>query len=385
MGKEPGCVALLILLITVVLDEVLAAEQELGEFKVFPGMAFKYTFMSSEVTYADAEQNCVDTGQGHLTSILSTEELAFLTEVIKQVEDVPASVWIGLQSGPSGDLEWADGSMVNFTSGLSRAASQICYSWDLRALVWEAVDCSASKKSICKQFSHYETSYNFGDRGDGLLLFDGSYKNRSDAYDRCTGTTWEEVDNAKKLGTDSKYSMSLVSVANQEEAEVIRQAFFHLPEAQQHAHRRQWIGLYQDSTYFEHNGWQDGLLSRYRPPGAKFVDLFARCVHWDLLTNEWSDEVGCYEEISFMCMKPALIPRIDDPIDPVEAPGAKTIGMVFLLIMASFIGLLMLCDIPTLVIRGRKICCRNLTHPCRKTKDYKKVHAVTPPGPSEVD
>jgi hypothetical protein len=72
----------------------------------------------------------------------------------------------------------------------------------------------------------------------------------------------------------------------------------------------------------------------------------------------------------------------------VEAPGARTIGLVFLLLMASFIGLLMLCDIPTMISRGRKICCKNLAHMCKKPKDYSRVHAVTPgipQSPTQVD
>jgi hypothetical protein len=119
--------------------------------------------------------------------------------------------------------------------------------------------------------------------------------------------------------------MTLVSVSTDEEASEIRQAFFHLPAAQQISHRYQWIGilpldvstskilisilgLYQDSIYFEHNQWLDGLLSRYLRPGAPLLDLYARCVHWDLVNDIWSDEVACSDEIAFMCMQPGNHP-----------------------------------------------------------------------------
>lgn len=66
-------------------------------------------------------------------------------------------------------------------------------------------------------------------------------------------------------------------------------------------------GLYQESAYYEHNEWEDGLLSRYRRPGARFLNLFKRCVHWDMITDTWSDDFECSEELAFICMQPGKI------------------------------------------------------------------------------
>ena len=79
----------------VIVGHVAASEQNLGDFELLPGMIFRYTYWSTDVKYAEAEQRCMDSDQGHLTSILSKEELEYLTDAIKKLDNGPSSVWIG--------------------------------------------------------------------------------------------------------------------------------------------------------------------------------------------------------------------------------------------------------------------------------------------------
>ena len=70
-------------------------------------------------------------------------------------------------------------------------------------------------------------------------------------------------------------------------------------------------------------------------------------------------------------------------LSPIEAPGAQTIGMVFLGAMASFIGLFMLCDIPSMIIHARKHCCKNLAYIYHKPRPYSRVKVAATPEPRE--
>jgi hypothetical protein len=83
---------LIFLVVAVVSAKV---QEDLGDFELLAGMTFRYTYQSTELTYATAEESCVNDTQGHLTSVLSQEELSFLTHAVKNLANQPATVWIG--------------------------------------------------------------------------------------------------------------------------------------------------------------------------------------------------------------------------------------------------------------------------------------------------
>ncbi|XP_047460791.1 C-type lectin-like [Mugil cephalus] len=79
----------------------------------FNGDCYKY--ISTRLTWADAEIQCMSEG-AHLVSIHSAEEQNFVKTLIMNFDPAIGYTWIGLNDiYKEGTWMWSDGSAVNFT------------------------------------------------------------------------------------------------------------------------------------------------------------------------------------------------------------------------------------------------------------------------------
>ncbi|XP_023268088.1 lactose-binding lectin l-2-like [Seriola lalandi dorsalis] len=78
----------------------------------FNGRCYKY--LSTRMSWADAELHCVSEG-ANLVSIHSLEEEGFVKSLIKNFDPAQGPTWIGLSdTQKEGSWMWSDGSAVNF-------------------------------------------------------------------------------------------------------------------------------------------------------------------------------------------------------------------------------------------------------------------------------
>uniref|UniRef100_A0A3P9N6G4 C-type lectin domain-containing protein n=2 Tax=Poecilia reticulata TaxID=8081 RepID=A0A3P9N6G4_POERE len=79
---------------------------------IFNGGCYKY--VATLMTWADAEQHCVNQG-AHLVSIHSPEEESFVKRLIRSFDPTQGVNWIGLSDAQQeGRYFWSDGSRFNF-------------------------------------------------------------------------------------------------------------------------------------------------------------------------------------------------------------------------------------------------------------------------------
>ncbi|KAM3596537.1 uncharacterized protein V6R79_016227 [Siganus canaliculatus] len=73
-----------------------------------------YSYVSTRMTWAEAELNCVSQG-GNLVSIHSLAEENFVKKLIKNFDNAQSWTWIGLSDvHKEGKWMWSDGCAVNF-------------------------------------------------------------------------------------------------------------------------------------------------------------------------------------------------------------------------------------------------------------------------------
>ncbi|KAI9548647.1 hypothetical protein NQZ68_007515 [Dissostichus eleginoides] len=86
-------------------------------WSIFNGRCYKY--ISTRLTWADAELHCVSQG-GNLVSLNSQGEENFVKTLIKNFDPAEGYTWIGLSDvHKEGRWMWSDGSAVNFVSWTS--------------------------------------------------------------------------------------------------------------------------------------------------------------------------------------------------------------------------------------------------------------------------
>ncbi|XP_014898347.1 lactose-binding lectin l-2-like [Poecilia latipinna] len=74
-----------------------------------------YIYVATSMTWADAEQHCVNQG-ANLVSIHSLEEENFVKRLIRNIAQVDNIYWIGLSDiHKDGTYFWSDGSRFNFS------------------------------------------------------------------------------------------------------------------------------------------------------------------------------------------------------------------------------------------------------------------------------
>ncbi|XP_023133876.2 lactose-binding lectin l-2-like [Amphiprion ocellaris] len=119
----------------------------------FNGRFYKY--ISTRMTWADAELHCVSEG-ANLVSIHSIDEHNFVNSLIKTYDPARTRTWIGLSDvHKEGAWLWSDGSKVNFvfwnTGQPDNAGGQEhCGHTNHGAgFKWNDVPCSRTKPFVC--------------------------------------------------------------------------------------------------------------------------------------------------------------------------------------------------------------------------------------------
>ncbi|XP_045898361.1 lactose-binding lectin l-2-like [Micropterus dolomieu] len=120
----------------------------------FNGRYYKY--VATQMTWADAELNCVSEG-ANLVSIHSLEEEDFVKSLTKNVDhEVKARSWIGLSDvHKEGSWMWSDGSAVDFDiwspgqPDNARGNEHCVHINYVNDLKWNDIPCSMTRTSIC--------------------------------------------------------------------------------------------------------------------------------------------------------------------------------------------------------------------------------------------
>uniref|UniRef100_A0A1I8AKN8 C-type lectin domain-containing protein n=1 Tax=Steinernema glaseri TaxID=37863 RepID=A0A1I8AKN8_9BILA len=117
-----------------------------------------YFVNHQRLTWSNSEAYCISLG-GHLTSILSAEESAFVAETIAASDDriqkLGSDIWIGGSLQRSEEWTWTDGSAWNYTNFRPFQPSQVpgnnCLQiFDSGFARWMNYVCSRQFPSVCK-------------------------------------------------------------------------------------------------------------------------------------------------------------------------------------------------------------------------------------------
>ncbi|XP_038667666.1 lectin-like [Scyliorhinus canicula] len=122
-----------------------------------PYFGYCYKFVSSQMTWADAELYCQSLGQGsHLASVHWKEQNEFLGNLITEAKGQILGTWIGLSDiYKEGTFFWTDGSSADFTSWSTRQPDNYNSTEDCAALgyhnlnAWNDAPCNIKYYSIC--------------------------------------------------------------------------------------------------------------------------------------------------------------------------------------------------------------------------------------------
>uniref|UniRef100_A0A1L8D638 BATXCTL32 n=1 Tax=Bothrops atrox TaxID=8725 RepID=A0A1L8D638_BOTAT len=121
-----------------------------------------YNFFQQKMNWADAERFCSEQAKGgHLVSIESQEEAAFVAEVVSaNIQSRDLYVWIGLRGEHKGQQcssKWSDGSCVCYENLVERRTKK-CFVLERREgfLTWRKVYCGQQNAFICKSPPQWE-------------------------------------------------------------------------------------------------------------------------------------------------------------------------------------------------------------------------------------
>ncbi|KAM8728791.1 C-type lectin-like [Acanthopagrus schlegelii] len=119
----------------------------------FNGRCYKY--VSTHLTWADAELQCVSQG-ANLVSIHSPEENEFVKFLIKNFDSAQGNTWIGLSdTQKEGGWMWSDGCAVDFIFWLpgqpdNYHGNENCgHFWAGNTLKWNDFPCHLTLPSVC--------------------------------------------------------------------------------------------------------------------------------------------------------------------------------------------------------------------------------------------
>ncbi|XP_041665579.1 ladderlectin-like [Cheilinus undulatus] len=119
----------------------------------FNGRCYKY--VSTPMTWADAELHCVSVGT-NLVSIHSLEEQNFVKSLIKSVDQAHGSAWIGLSDAhKEGQWMWSDGSAVGFVLWFegepnnAEGKEHCAHEHSNTEMKWNDIDCSTTRAFVC--------------------------------------------------------------------------------------------------------------------------------------------------------------------------------------------------------------------------------------------
>ncbi|XP_007547864.1 ladderlectin-like [Poecilia formosa] len=120
----------------------------------FNGRCYKY--VATLMTWADAEQHCVNQG-ANLVSIHSLEEENFVKLLIRNFDPAEGFNWIGLSdTEKDGTYFWSDGSRFNFKlwntgepNNYGGSESCVLTNWD-SAKKWNDGQCTDRYAFVCK-------------------------------------------------------------------------------------------------------------------------------------------------------------------------------------------------------------------------------------------
>uniref|UniRef100_A0A1L8D697 BATXCTL33 n=1 Tax=Bothrops atrox TaxID=8725 RepID=A0A1L8D697_BOTAT len=115
-----------------------------------------YKLFQKKMNWADAERFCSEQAKGgHLVSIESQEEAAFVAEVVSaNIQTGDLYVWIGLRSERKGQQcksNWSDGSCVCYENLYGRNVKK-CFALKGQQgfLTWHNVHCGQEYPFVCK-------------------------------------------------------------------------------------------------------------------------------------------------------------------------------------------------------------------------------------------
>ncbi|XP_032437382.1 lactose-binding lectin l-2-like [Xiphophorus hellerii] len=120
----------------------------------FNGRCYKY--VATLMTWADAEQHCVNQG-ANLVSIHSLAEENFVKMLIRNFDPAQGANWIGLSDiHKNGRYFWSDGSRYNFMfwnagEPNNKGGSERCVHTNYGpSKGWNDIKCRAKYKFVCK-------------------------------------------------------------------------------------------------------------------------------------------------------------------------------------------------------------------------------------------
>uniref|UniRef100_A0A8C6SID7 C-type lectin domain-containing protein n=1 Tax=Neogobius melanostomus TaxID=47308 RepID=A0A8C6SID7_9GOBI len=123
----------------------------------FKGRCYKY--VSSHLTWADAELYCVSE-RANLVSIHSLEEHNFVKSLIQNFDHRQGLTWIGLSDTQKEGWMWSDGSPVDFSQWNTGEPNNVGGNEDCALvnfgseLKWNDGTCSDRRPSVCVLLIH---------------------------------------------------------------------------------------------------------------------------------------------------------------------------------------------------------------------------------------
>ncbi|XP_053302119.1 lactose-binding lectin l-2 [Pleuronectes platessa] len=114
-----------------------------------------YKYVAAQMTWADAELNCLSQG-ANLVSIHSLDEKNYIKALIKSFDPAEGKTWIGFSdNNKEGSWMWSDGSAVDFNFWApgqpdnSHSSENCCYNNYETVKKWNDGYCTDPLPSVC--------------------------------------------------------------------------------------------------------------------------------------------------------------------------------------------------------------------------------------------
>ena len=127
---------------------------------------FCYSFYANQLSWVEAEKECVDKWDGHLASIHEPVEQAFIEANIVTSSQPGGRVWIGFKDfGSNGEFQWADDTLRPYTNWAPGepnnpiGGEQTCVEVYVDSGKWNDDDCA--KGTINQYFYILTNRYDF--------------------------------------------------------------------------------------------------------------------------------------------------------------------------------------------------------------------------------